>query len=263
MELREWAIQILSGDSLEDKLFAPLELTDHHPGAPLLFNEPVRPVGMQFKRHSRKEKLPSIHDLKDPDKRATCLHRFAGHELLAVEIMAQALLSFPNAPKHFRKGVANTLREEQEHVRLYIERMKAFGLTFGTLPLYRHFWSYVPHLISPLRYVSVMSLTFEMANLDFAPLYGNSFACVGDEASAMLMAKILRDEISHVGFGLNWLKKFKDPLLSEWETWLENLPPQMLPKRATGPLFSSENRLKAGVPSGWISHLKDSLQNHN
>jgi uncharacterized ferritin-like protein (DUF455 family) len=256
MEMREWATRILGANTLAEKLLCPDELTDFQPGPAQFWNEPARPPGMEFKRHSKKEKLPPFHDHREQDKRAVCLHRFAGHELLAVEMMAHALVAFPEAPARFRRGVANTLKEEQEHVRLYIERMRALGLNFGDLPLYRHFWSYIPHLTSPIRYVSVVSLTFEMANLDFAPLYGQSFARVGDLESASLMNRILEDEISHVSFGWNWLKKFKAPESAEWEVWNENLPPLMTPKRARGFLVFEENRKKAGIPSEWIDKIK-------
>jgi uncharacterized ferritin-like protein (DUF455 family) len=256
MELREWAVRILSADTLQDKLFCPDKLTDDAPGEPLLFKEPVRPAGMRFSRHSSREKLPPFHEHRDPDKRAVCLHRFAGHELLAVEIMAQALLAFPQAPKHFRRGVGNTLREEQGHVKLYMTRMQQLGLNFGDLPLYRHFWAYVPHLTCPIRYVSLMSLTFEMANLDFAPMYGKSFARVGDEPSAALMQQILEDEINHVSFGMNWLKKFKADDQSEWEAWEESLPALVPAKRAKGFLVHEEPRRRAGVPEEWIKKIK-------
>ncbi len=257
MELREWAIRILSADSLAEKLLEPGEWTDFAPGSPLLWKEPSRPAGMGFQRHTRKEKLPPFHQHRSADKRAVCLHRFAGHELLAVEIMAYALLAFPDAPKHFRKGVANTLREEQGHVRLYIERLKELGVQFGDLPLYRHFWSYIPFLTSPLRYVSVMSLTFEMANLDFAPLYGQSFARCGDQKSAKLMQTILDDEIAHVCFGWQWLRKLKPAAAAAWETWRENTPELLTPKRARGFTFFEENRKAAGIPSDWIEQLKN------
>jgi uncharacterized ferritin-like protein (DUF455 family) len=256
MELREWAVRILSADILEEKLGTPDPLTDFDPGAPLRFKEPSRPAGMHFQRHTSREKLPTFHEHRHPDKRAVCLHRFAGHELLAVEIMAQALLAFPNAPKRFRKGIANTLKEEQGHVRLYIERMEALGLKFGDLPLYRHFWAYVPHLTCPVRYLSVMSLTFEMANLDFAPMYGDSFSRVGDETSAALMQRILEDEISHVSFGMNWLKKLKQPEIPEWDVWEQNLPPLMTPKRAKGFVFQEAPRRRAGVSEEWVQRLK-------
>jgi uncharacterized ferritin-like protein (DUF455 family) len=255
MELREWAIRILSADTLEEKLFDPLSWTDAKPGPPLLWKEPTRPPGMGFKTHSRKDKLPSQQELKDPDKRAICLHRFAGHELLAVEIMAYALLAFPDAPVHFRKGLVHALREEQQHVKLYIECMQAMHLQFGSLPLYRHFWAYTPSLTSPLRYVSLMSLTFEMANLDFAPIYRDLFAQYGDDRAAALMDIILSDEISHVAFGHRWLKKWKLPEKSEWQTWLDNLPPRLIPRRARGPHFFEQHRKKAGIPDEWIQKL--------
>jgi uncharacterized ferritin-like protein (DUF455 family) len=255
MELRDWAIGILSGTTLEEKLFCPPLLTDRAPGQPLFFNEPTRPPNMGFNKRRKEEKLPSFQTHSHVENRAVCLHRFAGHELLAVEIMAQALTAFPDAPKSFRRGVANTLKEEQGHVRLYSKRMEEMGLKFGDLPLYRHFWNQVPYLTSPVRYVSVMSLTFEMANLDFAPLYGKSFAHFGDEKSASLMAQILRDEIRHVSFGWQMLQRFKgaaDP----WDTWISSLPPRLEPKRAKGFVLMEENRLMAGIPTDWIEKLK-------
>lgn len=256
MELKIWATRILSADTLEDKLFDPGIWTDHEPGPALFWKEPTRPVGLSFHRHSRKDKLPKLHEHYNPDKRAACLHRFAGHELLAVEIMAYALLAFPDAPRGFRRGVVHTLREEQEHVRLYIKRLKELGVNFGDLPLYRHFWSYTPHLKNPTQYISVMSLTFEMANLDFAPTYGASFAKHGDDLSAQLMQRILSDEIGHVSFGWNWLKKFKSQDLDAWGVWTAALPPRMGPERSMGPQFFEEHRRKAGIPNEWIEQFK-------
>lgn len=259
MEMREWAIRILSADRLEDKLFAPDTLSDISPGIPILWQEPTRPAGMGFCKHTRGEKLPPLHEHGDPDKRAVCLHRFAGHELLAVEIMAYILLAMPQAPKHFRKGVANTLQEEQWHVRLYINRLKAFGLTLSDLPLYRHFWAYTPFMASPLRYVSLMSLTFENANLDFAPIYGASFDKHGDVASAGLMKQILSDEIKHVSFGWQWLRKSKESDQDPWQTWLANLPSRTLPSRAKGGgSFFAEHRRHAGIYEEWIINLQNS-----
>lgn len=255
MDLREWAIRILSADTLEEKLLSPEELTDQDPGTPLLFNEPCRPIGMGFHKRSKEEKLPPFQEHHHPDKRAICLHRFAGHELLAVEIMAQAILAFPDASPSFRKGVAHTLKEEQGHVRLYMKNMQRLGLSFGDLPLYRHFWNHVPYLTSPIRYVSVMSLTFEMANLDFAPLYGKSFAHFGDTESAQLMAQILEDEIHHVSFGFHWLNRWKEKV-DPWESWVDSLTPKLTPKRAKGFVLFEDNRRKAGIPETWIQNLK-------
>ncbi|MFI0435795.1 MAG: DUF455 family protein [Parachlamydiaceae bacterium] len=257
MELREWAIHILSSDTLEGKLTDPGEWTDHAPGSSLYWDEPTRPPGMGFSRKTREDKLPPFQDHADPYKRALCMHRFAGHELLAVEIMAFAILAFPQAPSTFRKGLAHTLREEQGHVMLYMEQMKRLGVSFGDLPLYRHFWKHTSYIQSPIHYVSMMSLTFEMANLDFAPIYGKSFAHHGDFEAAGLMATILKDEIAHVKFGWRWLKQFKQDNDSEWDAWESTLSSTLLtPKRAKGFFIHEEPRKLAGIPQEWIAKLK-------
>ncbi len=258
MELRDWAIHILSATTIEDKLYNPEELTDNIQMPPIIWKEPSRPPGMEFRKHSRKEKLPSLKDLQCKDKRATCLHRFAGHELLAVEIMAFTLLAFPEASKSFRKGLAHTLKDEQRHVRLYIESMKKLGLNFGDLPLYRHFWKHTPFIKSPLNYICTMSLTFEMANLDFAPAYGNAFLECGDPDSAHLMATIFRDEIAHVKFGWNWLQRLKDKNQKEWETWTKNMSTLLSPNRAKGFSFQTKPRQLAGISDEFIECLKNS-----
>lgn len=256
MELREWAISILGGTSLEEKLYCPPILTDHDPGSALQWKLPSRPPNMGFHKYSKKDKLPSFHEHHDPDKRAACLHRFAGHELLAIEMMAYALLAFPQAPKHFRKGVANTLKEEQYHVQLYQTRLLAMGSSLGDHPLNGRFWSLTPHLHSPLEYVSVMHLTLEMANLDFAPHYRASFIRHQDLESAALMQKIFEDEISHVSFGYQWLKKLKPSEEQDHEAWIKVLSPITSPKRARGFVFQEEARKQVGLSQEWIDYLK-------
>jgi uncharacterized ferritin-like protein (DUF455 family) len=103
-----------------------------------------------------------------------------------------------------------------------------------------------------------MSLTFEMANLDFAPIYGKSFAHFGDHESAQLMARILKDEISHVKFGWKWLESLRSRDETAWDAWEKTLATTLLtPKRAKGFYVPDEApRLKANIPSEWIQKIK-------
>lgn len=259
MEIRELAIRILSADTLEGKLFFPKDtVTDLNPGPPLFWKTPTRPSVLKFSSYTRKkDKLPPFHALEKIENRVTCLHRFFGHELLAVEIMAYALLAFPEASKRFRKGLLNTLKDEQGHVRLYIERLKALGASPGDFPLHEHFWAFTKFMKTPSEYVSTLCMTFEMANLDFATMYGQWFSRFDDQDSAALMGTILKDEIAHVGFGYNWLKKWKLKEESDWEAWLKALPNILNPKRAKGFVFHEEPRRKAGLSGDWIQKFKD------
>lgn len=258
MELRTFAIHILSGETIEEKLFDPPALSDSAPGSPLFWKQPARCKNLQFVKHSRREgKLPALSELHHPEKTAVCMHRFCGHELLAVEMMAYALLAFPEAPRPLRMGIANTLKEEQEHVRLYCKRLNELGIVFGDLPLYKHFWRHTPYITSPIRYLSMMSLTFEMANLDFAPYYGEAFRKVGDQASEDLMNRILKDEISHVSFGMGWFNRLaRRKEDASWNEYCESLYPYLTPKRAKGRHFKDAYRKKAGIPSQWIEQIE-------
>lgn len=143
-------------------------------------------------------------------------------------------------------------------MRLYMAQMERLGIKFGDLPLYRHFWMHTSHIRSPLHYISMMSLTFEMANLDFAPIYGKSFAHAGDHEAAQLMATILKDEIVHVNFGWKWLQRFKQSNASEWDAWERTLASTLLaPKRAKGFYIHQEPRIQAGIPMEWIDKLRE------
>ena len=143
MELREFAEQVLFATTLEEKLRAPGELTDHHPGAPLVTPAaPSRPQNLIFKPHGTgdKSEFPGLHLLEQDRERGKLLHFFGNHELLATELMALVLLKFPAAPSAFRQGVLRTLRDEQEHTRLYMERMKSCSVTLGDFPVSGYFW---------------------------------------------------------------------------------------------------------------------------
>jgi uncharacterized ferritin-like protein (DUF455 family) len=255
MEANDLAKQILTSSNIEDKLFTPDIITDEILISPLIIDSPARSIDLEFKRREKKEKLPK-NLLHIDENRAVCLHRFAGHELLAVEVMAYALLAFPDAPKNFRKGLIRTLLEEQEHVRLYQKALGRFGKKLGDYPLYKHFWRLVPHLNTLSSYVSVMSLTLEMANLDFAPYYGSIFEKVGDIESSNLMKQIFADEIKHVAFGYGWLKMLKNKEDNLYDAWLKSLPIIVEPKRAKGPIFIDEGRIKAGLPDDFIENLR-------
>jgi len=254
LDMSEWAFRILSSPNLEDKLLSPSALLDLPKEKPLRVAEPARPSGMEFQLHKgRKDRLPRGGAIHTTEQIALCLHRFCGHELLAVELMAFALLAFPDAPKHFRKGLANTLMEEQQHTRWYMERLEELGIPFGSFPLYRHFWSLTPHMTTPRKFVSIMNLTLEMANLDFAPHYRSVFAKAGDLKSAALMNQILEDEIKHVRFGLQWLRRWKPEEQTEWETFVAELEGTPLsPFYPGGKEFHREAREKVGLSQEWI-----------
>ncbi len=257
MELRELAERVLFAKTLEEKLQCPASITDVRPGAAMETPAmPGRPKELGFKvTGTSRGEFPGTQHLEKERERGRLLHFFANHELLATELMALVLLKFPDAPAAFRKGVLETLKDEQQHTRWYVERMKATGIHFGELPVSGYFWRAVSGMESPMDYVAGLSLTFEQANLDFARHFSNCFAEVGDAASAKLLQKIYRDEIGHVAYGLKWFRRWKNPSESDWDAFCRQLKFPLSPSRAKGFSVNVEGRRAAGLGADFIEHL--------
>lgn len=255
-----FAEQVLMSTSLEEKLTpAPSSLILDPPrrGGFQAPSQPGRPDHLKPRANAGKSPFPSADQIQDEEQRGILLHFFANHELLAVELMALALLKFPDAPDAFRKDVLRTLQEEQNHTRWYLERMKSCGLEFGDYHLSPMIWSHISSMESPLDYVSRLSLTFEQANLDYARHYSQVLAQAGDHESADLLAKIYKDEIAHVGYGLKWLRRWKQNAQTDWDAWHQQLHFPLSPIRAKGLApFNEEGRRKAGLNDHFIASLK-------
>jgi uncharacterized ferritin-like protein (DUF455 family) len=258
MELREFAESVLFARTLEEKLRAPGELTDAHPGPALVTPAaPGRPANLMFKAHGTgdKSEFPGLHQLEKDHERGKLLHFFGNHELLATELMALVLLKFPDAPAAFRQGVLRTLQDEQEHTRLYLERMKTCGVALGDFPVSGYFWRCVAPMAHPIDYVAGLCLTFEQANLDFAGHYSRNLATVGDAGSAKLLEKIYRDEIGHVAYGLKWFRRWKNPGESDWDAFCRTLKFPLSPQRAKGFSLNVAGRKAAGLDEQFIAQL--------
>ena len=243
--------------TLEEKLLRPGVITDAHPGSALLAPKmPGRPDGLKFKeQESGKADFPGLHQLDSERARGLLLHFFANHELLATELMALVLLRFPEAPAAFRRGVLQTLQDEQEHTRLYLARMAACGIEFGERPVSGYFWRAVSGMESPADYVAGLSLTFEQANLDFAQHFARGFAAAGDAETAQLLERIHRDEIAHVAHGLKWFRRWKSAGESDWDAFCRQLKFPLTPQRAKGPGLNVEARRAAGFDAQFIAEL--------
>lgn len=259
--VRGYALQVVTGDRLADKLAPPpagLLLDD--PGEPLFVAEPGRPAELLIVP-GRAGRVPPIVGMRDPNQRARILHALANHELQAIELFAWALLAFPAAPEPFRRGLLAILADEQRHLGLYLERLAAHGVHFGEHPVTGHFWNKLDHFRTPLRFCCAMGLTFENANLDFAAEYAAAARACGDAETARVLDVVHEDEIAHVRFGWVWMRKLA-PDSDAWQTYLDNLEWPISPARARGKTFSAEARRKAGFDEDFITALErvESLQ---
>lgn len=259
MELSDFAKRILFSCEMEEKLCPPGELTDVQPFHPQdLPLRPGRPAVLDFDRwkSAAKVSFPSKAELLDPVKVGVLLHFFANHELLALELMALALLKFPDAPAAFRMGVAKTMLDEQRHLSSYLAQMREVGVELGDIPVNDFFWSQCASMKTPMDYVARMSLTFEQANLDFAAYFRDVLRDIGQHRTADLLQSVLDDEIGHVKHGLVWFRRWKSDSQSDWRAFCEALGGEINAARAKGSVFREDFRLKAGLDQDFIDELK-------
>ncbi|GAA5482761.1 DUF455 family protein [Haloferula sargassicola] len=257
--MRDLAERVLFSESLEEKLApGPLTASDDSPGPAIaLPDAPGRPAELRIRADGVKAGFPGPNRLDDDRERGVMLHFLANHELLAAELMALVLLRFPDAPKEYRAGVYEAMREEQAHALMYVRRMRECGIAFGELPVSHYFWRVVAPMETPLDFVTRLNLTFEQANLDFSKHYAALFRQVGDTATAAVLEKIHLDEIGHVGHGVKWFRRWKQRGESDWDGFRRCLSFPLTPARAKGLApFHAESRRLAGLDEDFIRHLE-------
>ncbi|MGB6220818.1 ferritin-like domain-containing protein [Haloferula sp.] len=259
MQMREAAERVLFAGTLEEKLqLSPPDASDDLPGPPILTPDgPGRPDELRIVEKGVRATFPGINKLDDDRERGRMLHFLANHELLAAELMALVLLKFPDAPKEYRAGVYEAMREEQMHTMMYLRRMKECGVHFGELPLNNYFWRLIAPMETPMDFVTRLNLTFEQANLDFSKHYAGLFRQVGDTATAGVLEKIYQDEIGHVGHGVKWFRKWKDKEDNDWNAFNKALVFPFSASKAKGIApFNAEGRRLAGFDDDFIEHLE-------
>ncbi len=266
MDVMAWARLLVEGATLQDKLTpisnaAPMGSWSAYP----LPQTPGRPDKLAFS--SEKTKFPKGQQLATKIGRSTAIHSFANHELLAIEMMAAALLVYPHdesdpATIRMKRGLISTIRDEQKHLALYLERLRDDGVEFGDYPMNGFFWRQMEKLPTAASFFALMALTFESANLDFSLLYEKAFRDLGDAKTADLLRSVYEDEVTHVALGAHWLGQWRGDK-SLWDYYREVLPYPLTPARAKGADYLPETRVAAGLDRDWVERLgefKDEFQ---
>lgn len=248
--VERWAWDYVLGASLDDKL-APPPLPDaweERPPARRL-SAPGRPSELRIATRADKTR-----GLRSPRGRARALHTFFHHELQAAELMAWALLAFPETPLAFRRGLTHVLLDEARHMRMYAEHIVTLGHRIGDFPVRDWFWERVPACATPASFVAVMGLGFESANLEHSATFAERFREAGDEAGARIQEIVGHEEIAHVRFGAHWFRYFAGDL--SFDAWTRALPSPLSPMLMKGRPIRTELRRRAGQPAAFIDELE-------
>ncbi len=263
--VERWAWDYVASTSLATKLDPPPPPDRWCEGRdPQRMSAPGRPPELCAVARAAKKR-----GLGSPRGRAQALHKFWHHELQAAELMAWALLAFPDVPREFSRGLLRILLDETRHMRMYAAQIQQLGFGIGDFVVRDWFWERVPGCRDPASFVAVMGLGLESANLDHAASFAAAFREAGDDASARVQEIVGLEEIAHVRFGVRWFAELTrirnhsaasagagDAGQLDFTTWREALPEPLSPLLMRGSPLRRDARARAGQPEAFLDELE-------
>ena len=138
--------------------------------------------------------------------RRDMLHRETNQEIQSLEIGAQSLADFPDAPWELRMDLARQCWDETRHAQLRFRRLRELGGFKGEFPIINQEWGVVCMLDTLPARLAVQNRTFEAGSLDGLSSASKTWRDAGDERTADMIETILVDEIQHVRFANTWLR---------------------------------------------------------
>jgi uncharacterized ferritin-like protein (DUF455 family) len=135
------------------------------------------------------------------------LHRHMNNEMGALEIAAQCLVDFPEAPWDLRMQLARQASDESRHVRELHRRLCQLGGRKGEFPIGNFEWAVTNMCDTLAARLAIQNRTFEAGQMDLLGGLRTLWRAVGDETTAEVLEHILVDEINHVRFANQWIRK--------------------------------------------------------
>lgn len=142
-----------------------------------------------------------------PQSRRERLHRHMNNETSSLEIAAQCLADYPDAPWELRMQLARQVWDESRHVTALYRRLREIGGFKGEFPVANFEWTVSCFLDSLVGRLTLQNRTFEAGAMDLMAKLPGKWREAGDGETADLLDAIAADEIQHVRFANQWIRK--------------------------------------------------------
>jgi len=138
--------------------------------------------------------------------RRESLHRHFNTEVQSLEIAAQSLADFPDAPWELRLAHARQCWDEARHAQVIARQLEAQGGRQGEFPIINYDWGVACAIDTLAGRLAVQNRTVEAGEMDLLKELRDAWGVADDRETALVMDGILADEIQHVRFANQWLK---------------------------------------------------------
>ena len=153
-----------------------------------------------------------MHEWPDmsPISQRERLHRHMNNECTALEIAAQCLVDYPDAPWDLRMRIARQAADEARHAALLCRRLVELNGRKGEFPVSNFEWGVTLMLEDLPGRLAVENRTFEAGLIDLLGSLRDVWREAGDATTADLLDGILADEITHVRFANRWIRRITE-----------------------------------------------------
>jgi len=166
--------------------------------------DPAREECFKVVHHAAE--LADYADMSDNARRQR-LHKHMHNEMQSIEMAAQSLADFPDAPWEVRMGLARQCWDETRHTRMLHRRLLEVGGYKGEFPVMNYEWSVTCAMDSIWARLALQNRSFEGGEIDLLRQLTKMWTEAGDETTAELLEGILADEIQHVRFANEAFKR--------------------------------------------------------
>lgn len=180
----------------------------YFPLGPLtLRSDPARDPGFRIvRRDSEMHEYEGTGELA----RRELVHRHMSNEITSLDIAAQCLAEFPEAPWGLRLELARQCWDESRHVAVLYRRLQEMGGRKGEFPISTFEWNVTCAIDNLPGRLAVQNRTFEAGAMDLVGALIRAVREAGDAETAEVLEGILADEVQHVRFANRWIRKLAE-----------------------------------------------------
>ena len=150
------------------------------------------------------------HPPEDPRHQLEFLHRQMNEEINSLEISARNLADFPDADWDLRMSMARQCWDESRHVVMFRRCFEARGGRVGDYPVLNFQYRIITHLPDLVGRLAVQNRSFEAAGIDAIHDGLGLARDSGQQDLAELLDAQLADEVQHVRFANEWVRRLVD-----------------------------------------------------
>jgi uncharacterized ferritin-like protein (DUF455 family) len=176
---------------------------------PKLFGPPPRRDGRFDVREVWSEM--TNYPAGSPETTREFLHRQMNEEINGMEISAQNLADFPDAPWELRMSMARQCWDEARHIDAFRRCFEARGVTVGQYPVLNFQYRLITRIPSLIGRLAVQNRSFEAAGIDaIQSEVAQAARREGRIDLDELFDAQLADEVQHVRYANVWVKKLME-----------------------------------------------------